>query len=126
MKFKKLLIFEIIIPAIGLILTLPIPLMALFFFLNICLALANYLTYEIEVEGDKLILRSGILNRKEEKILFSKIQKTSKEQNILQMIFKIGTVKLETGNDLVFSLKNIKDHAGLLALVEEKISQKGS
>lgn len=126
MKFKKLLIYEIIIPLIGLFLTFPIPLMALFFFLNLCLTLANYLTYEIEVSEDKVILKSGIINRKEEKILFNKIQKTSKEQNIIQMIFKIGTIKLETGNDLVFSLKNIKGHTDLLSLVESKISQKGS
>jgi uncharacterized membrane protein YdbT with pleckstrin-like domain len=60
-------------------------------------AVVRYLTYRYRYEENELVIRSGLLFRKERHIPYARIQNIDAEQNILHRLLNVIEIKIETG-----------------------------
>lgn len=88
----------------------------------------RYLTwkkYKIVLEGNKVILSQGILTLSTEHVRIDKVQKIRISRSLIQRMFKnVGTIVLETGNDLTIELTNIENYHELYNQLEKLTNEK--
>lgn len=73
------------------------PWMMLFIVPSAAVAVVRYLTYRFRYEPSELVIRSGLLFRKERHIPYARIQNIDAEQNILHRLLHVVDIKIETG-----------------------------
>jgi putative membrane protein len=56
----------------------------------------RYFTYRYTVQGDRLVVRSGLLERSARIIPFSRIHNVALQQSLLHRVFRVAEVKLES------------------------------
>lgn len=61
-------------------------------------AIVRYLTLRYRFQERELVLRSGILTRKERHVPFERIQNIDLEQNVFHRLFGVAKVKIETAS----------------------------
>ena len=61
--------------------------------------------------GDRLLVRSGLFNSKEDEVRLYRIKDVSITKSLTQKIFGLGTIHIESSDSSLgnFDLKNIKD-----------------
>jgi putative membrane protein len=59
-------------------------------------SIAQYFTYRYRIEGDAVVVRSGVFERNLRHIPFARIQNVSLHQNILHRLFRVAEVRLES------------------------------
>jgi uncharacterized membrane protein YdbT with pleckstrin-like domain len=84
----------------------------------------SWKNYKVRIEDNKVILEYGVLSSHKEQIKIDKIQKIRTSRTLIQKIFKnLGTISLETGNDLTVYLENIQNYQTLHLELEKKIEE---
>jgi putative membrane protein len=73
------------------------PWMMLLIIPNAVFALVRYLTYVYRFDESELVIRSGLVFRRERHIPYSRIQNIDAVQNLLHRLLGVADVKLETG-----------------------------
>jgi putative membrane protein len=73
------------------------PWMMLFVVPNAVFAIVRYLTYTYTYAEHELVIRSGLLFRRERHIPYARIQNIDAVQNLLHRVLNVVEVKLETG-----------------------------
>lgn len=59
-------------------------------------SLVQYFTYRYRIEGDGVVIRSGLLQRSLRHIPFARIQNVTLHQNLLHRLFNVAEVRLES------------------------------
>ncbi len=59
-------------------------------------SIAQYFTYRYRIDGDAVVVRSGVFERNLRHIPFARIQNVSLHQNILHRLFRVAEVRLES------------------------------
>jgi putative membrane protein len=57
----------------------------------------RYLTFRLRYDGDELVIRSGLIFRKERHVPFSRIQNVDASQNLFHRFFNVVDARVETG-----------------------------
>jgi putative membrane protein len=57
----------------------------------------RYLTFRLRYDGDELVIRSGLIFRRERHVPFSRIQNVDAVQNVFHRLFGVVEVRVETG-----------------------------
>jgi putative membrane protein len=65
---------------------------------SVAFAVARYLTFRIRYEAGELVVRSGVLFRKERHIPYARIQNIEAVQNVAHRIFGVIEVRVQTGS----------------------------
>jgi putative membrane protein len=73
------------------------PWMMIFIIPSAAIAIVRYLTYRYRYEQNELVIRTGLLFRKERHIPYTRIQNIDAVQNVLHRILNVVEIKLETG-----------------------------
>jgi len=73
------------------------PWMMLLIIPNAVVAVVGYLSYRYEYGADELIIRSGMLFRRERHIPYDRIQNIDAVQNVLHRLLQVVKIDLETG-----------------------------
>jgi putative membrane protein len=73
------------------------PWMMLFILPNAAFAVFRYFTYRYRYDESELVIRSGLLFRRERHIPYARIQNIDAVQNILHRVLHVVDVRLETG-----------------------------
>ncbi len=73
------------------------PWMMLFILPNAALAMLRYFTYRYRYDDSELVIRSGLLFRRERHIPYARIQNIDAVQNLLHRLLKVVDVRIETG-----------------------------
>lgn len=73
------------------------PWMMLLIVPNALFALVHYLTYRYRFDEQELVIRSGLLFRRERHIPYARIQSIDAVQNVLQRLADVAEVRIETG-----------------------------
>ena len=60
-------------------------------------SILRYLTFRLRYDGDELVIRSGLLFRRERHVPFSRIQNVDATQNLFHRLFNVVEVRVETG-----------------------------
>ena len=58
--------------------------------------MAQYFTYRYRIEGDGVVIRSGLFQRSARHIPFARIQNVSLHQSLLHRLFNVAEVRLES------------------------------
>jgi putative membrane protein len=90
----------------------------LFGFLAIPSTLLSFIYFKYLITQDELIIQSGIVNRKQRNIPLKRIQNVNIQQNFVQRLLGISTVKMETAGDS--SSEAVLDSVGTLNANEIK------
>lgn len=79
--------------------------------------------YSIVLEDNKIVLNYGLLTTHKEQVRLDKIQKIRISKSLSQSVFKnVGTIVLETGNDLTITLANVENYQQLYEQLEQKLT----
>ncbi len=62
----------------------------------VVVSVAQYFTYRYRVEGDGVVIRSGLFQRNVRHIPFARIQNVNLHQNVLHRLFGVAEVRLES------------------------------
>lgn len=132
MEYKQSLLYQMlgigIISFLGSLLFLSTEPVGVIF--PVTIMAVRYLTwkkYKIVIESNKVILSQGILNLSTEHIRIDKVQKIRISRSLIQRMFKnVGTIILETGNDLTIELTNIENYHELYDQLEKLTNEKSS
>lgn len=73
------------------------PWMMLLIIPNALVALFRYLTYRYRYEDKELVIRSGLIFRRERHVPYARIQNIDAVQNVLHRVIGVADVKIETG-----------------------------
>jgi putative membrane protein len=71
--------------------------MMLFVLPSAAVAVIGYLTYRFSFEDNELVIRSGLVFRKERHIPYARIQNIDAVQNVLHRLLNVVEIKIETG-----------------------------
>lgn len=74
------------------------PWMMLFILPSAAFAVVRYLTYRYRYEASELVLRTGLLFRKERHIPYARIQNIDATQNVLHRVLRVVEIRIETGS----------------------------
>ena len=85
------------------------------------LAYFRWKNYRIILEDNKLVLEYGVFSKHREQIIITKIQKIRLSRSFVQSVFSnLGSISLETGNDLTITLDNIEFYQKLFDELEKR------
>jgi putative membrane protein len=60
-------------------------------------SVVRYLTFRLRYDGDELVIRTGLIFRRERHVPFSRIQNVDAVQNVVHRLFGVVEVRVETG-----------------------------
>src|SRR5690606_35015190 len=87
----------------------------------------RYFTYRFRIEGDSLVIRSGLLERSLRQVPFSRIHNVELRQTLLHRLFDVAEVKLESaGGTRPEAQMRVLQMGDALALERLKIGRAGS
>jgi uncharacterized membrane protein YdbT with pleckstrin-like domain len=78
--------------------------------------------YSLEFYADKIVVKSGILNKSERQMAFVGIRSVSMEQSIFGRIFNFGNVRVNCVGPWDVDTEKVIDPKGLKSYLESKIS----
>lgn len=81
--------------------------------------------YSIEFYDNKIVEKSGVLNRKERQSVFAGVYSVSVSQSLMGRIFKYGTLTVDCPGKWDVDTKGIKSHADLKEYLENHITAAG-
>lgn len=82
-------------------------------------------SYSIEFYDEKMIVRSGVLNKSERQSVFAGVYAVSINQSLWGRMFNFGDIMVDCPGRWDVSTSGIKDPKALKAYLETKISAKG-
>ena len=100
--------------------SLSIYMLLLFFALVFFIYLRVRFT-SIELKEDRLVYKTGILNKSQNEILFKKINNIEMSQNVLQSFFKVSNIKIYTGNDVPIEIPSVEKAEELKTHLDQKV-----
>ena len=107
------------------------PLRILFFWLIIptVLIIADIIKLKndvIEFYDDYVLVKSGVLSKKQRRTLFSGVYSVSVDQNVFGRMFNYGDVQVDVPGKWDINTKGVKAPNELSAFLESKITARGS
>lgn len=76
------------------------------------------LTIRYTVTDSRIIRKDGLVRRKTNQMPFNKIERVELDQGLLQRIFKLGDITLDTGEDVI-----VLQSLGNVAVVQEELNR---
>ena len=73
------------------------PWMMLFILPSAAVAILRYFTYRFRYEANELVIRTGLIFRKERHVPYARIQNIDAVQNLLHRLLNVVEIKIETG-----------------------------
>ena len=81
--------------------------------------------YSIEFYDDKIVVKSGVLNKNESQSVFVGVYSVSVSQSFVGRIFNYGDIKVDCPGKWDIDTTGIKDPSELKKYLENKISARG-
>ena len=81
--------------------------------------------YSIEFYDNKVVVKSGVLNKKERQSVFAGVYSVSVSQSVIGRIFKYGTVMVDCPGKWDVNTEGIKSPADLKKYLENYITAEG-
>lgn len=81
--------------------------------------------YTIEFYDEKVIIKSGVLNKNESQSVFAGVFSVSVSQSLFGRMFNFGDVRVDCPGKWDINTNGIKNPKGLKAYLETKITAKG-
>lgn len=92
--------------------------------LTIMAVLIHYHFYSVELTEKSVIITQGIIFRKKEEILFSKINNFDLHENIFQRVLKTGTIQIRTGNNDSVFIDSLDNYSDLVDKIRAQLDKK--
>lgn len=89
------------------------------------LAYLRWKKYRVILDEHNIVLEYGVFSSHREQVRIDKIQKIKVSRSLVQSLFSnLGTIQLETGNDLTITLENIEFYRELHSELEKRTNKK--